>query len=327
MISKPLIIVLSGPTAVGKTEIAIELAEEFGMEIVNADSLQVYRLLDIGTAKPTPEERLRVTHHLIDIVDPDEPFNTGIYQEKADEVIQALWRREIVPIVVGGTGLYIRALTRGICQTPEDDNVQKARKEAIRKELKKRLHEKGLPELYKELQRVDSALAAILHPSDSQRILRGLEIYYLTGTPLSHFQKLHRFAEERYRSVKIFLYRDKAELVERINRRVLAMIDKGLCQEVEHILSLGYSPQLKPLQSIGYSQIIAHLEGRMSLEEAIRDIQKETRLYAKRQFTWFRKEPGFIWLTPYERDKIRDMVKSGIRASRGSVSPCPYLPQ
>ncbi len=309
MTDKPFIVVLSGPTAAGKTEVALQLAEDFGLEIVNADSLQVYRLLDIGTAKPSLEERMRVPHHLIDIVDPDEHFDAGIYREKADEVIAQLWNRGIVPLVVGGTGLYIRTLTRGICRISEEDDAQKTRKEAIRQDLRTRLQEEGLSRLYGELQRVDPALAAVLHPSDSQRILRGLEVFYLTGTPLSQFQKLHRFAEERYRSVKIFLFRDKAELSNRINMRVLEMIDKGLCEEVERILGMGYSPQLKPLQSIGYRQIIAHLEGRMSLDEAISDIQKETRLYAKRQFTWFKKEPGFIWIPAHEKDRIWRIVE------------------
>jgi tRNA dimethylallyltransferase len=304
------IVILSGPTAVGKTEVAIELAESFGMEIVNADSLQVYRYLDIGTAKPSPEERRRIPHHLIDIVNPDEHFDAGTYQEMADSVIQNLWERNVVPLVVGGTGLYIRALTRGICQIPEDED--QTRKDQIRKELKTRLQTDGLAVLYGELQKVDPVLAASLHPSDTQRILRGLEVFLLTGKPLSYFQKQHRFATERYRSIKIFLYRDRKELAERIETRTLEMIEQGLCEEVERILSMGYSPDLKPLQSIGYRQIIEHIQGRMTLDEAIKDIQRETRQYAKRQLTWFRKEPGFQWVNANQKDEVFKIVDGGV---------------
>ncbi|MCX7823452.1 MAG: tRNA (adenosine(37)-N6)-dimethylallyltransferase MiaA [Syntrophobacterales bacterium] len=307
---RPLIVVLSGPTAVGKTEIALKLAKDFGMEIVNADSMQVYRLLDIGTAKPTVEERSLVVHHLIDIVNPDEPFDAGTYQERADEVIGHLWSSGIIPLIVGGTGLYIRALTRGLCKTPENDL---SKKEAIRHELKRRLREEGREKLYEELKRLDPELALTLHPSDSQRIMRGLEIFMLTGIPLSLFQKEHRFSEERYSAIKIFIYRDKEELIRRINQRVFNMIELGLCEEVKNILELGYSPYLKPLQSIGYRQIISHLEGRIGLDEAIREIQRETRHYAKRQFTWFRKEPGFRWFFASEEDKLWRFVEEAIK--------------
>ncbi|MEJ5300602.1 MAG: tRNA (adenosine(37)-N6)-dimethylallyltransferase MiaA [Thermodesulforhabdaceae bacterium] len=309
-LSGKFIVILSGPTAVGKTEVALEIAQAFGMEIVNADSLQVYRFLDIGTAKPTEEERRLVPHHLIDVVNPDENFDAGTYQEMADDVIQKLWNRGVVPLVVGGTGLYIRALTRGICQIPDDDH---SRKDQIRRELKLRLQEDGLATLYQELRKVDPELAASLHSSDTQRILRGLEVFLLTGKPLSYFQKQHRFASERYHSVKIFLYRDKQELAKRIELRVLEMIERGLCEEVIKILNMGYSPDLKPLQSIGYRQIIEHLEGRMSLDDAIRDIQLETKRYAKRQFTWFRKEPGFQWIDANRRDYLLQILKNSIK--------------
>lgn len=306
------IVILSGPTAAGKTETALRLAEDFDMEIVNADSMQVYRLLDIGTAKPTLEQRLRVPHHLIDIVNPDEPFDAGTYQEKADEVIEKLWSRRVIPLVVGGTGLYIRALIRGLCKTPEGGKIEKYRREEIRRQLKKEFYEKGLKRLYEELQKVDPELASKIHPSDTQRIIRGLEVFMITGIPLSRFQKRHRFAEERYSAIKIFLFRDKAELKERINQRVLTMIERGLCEEVQHILELGYSPELKPLKSIGYRQIIAHLKGKITLDDAIRDIQKETRLYAKRQFTWFRKEPGFQWIHIDEEIKLWKLVEKAL---------------
>lgn len=317
---KSFIVVLSGPTAVGKTELALKLAEDFGMEIVNADSLQVYRFLDIGTAKPTVEERCRIPHHLIDIVNPDEPFDAGTYQERADEVIRELWSRGIVPLIVGGTGLYIRALTRGICKIPEGDQFEKSQKELIRQQLKRRLQEEGTKKLYEELKKIDPELASILHPSDSQRILRGLEVFMLTGCPLSSFQRKHRFNEERYPAIKFFLYRDRSELAERINYRVFNMIEQGLCEEVKKILEMGYSPDLKPLQSIGYRQIIAHLKGHITLDEAIKDIQKETKRYAKRQFTWFRKEPGFQWILATKKDEIWRIVKDFYDSQRSLKS-------
>ncbi len=306
---KPFIVVISGPTAIGKTEISMKLSKIFPTEIVNADSMQVYRYLDIGTAKPSLEERKEVVHHLIDIVDPDEPFDAGSYKTLADRAIQDIWSRKKIPLVVGGTGLYIRALTRGLCHIELDN----ARKEEVRKRLAERLRNEGIYKLYQELMTIDPLFASKLSSTDRQRILRSLEVFLLTGKPFSSFHKEHGFSDEPYDSLKIFLYTRREDVYRRIDLRVLEMIEKGLCEEVRDILSRGYSPYLKPLQSIGYKQIIEHLQGKLSLDDAIRSIQVETRRYAKRQFTWFKREPGFLWVEREREEEVFRLVEEAIK--------------
>ncbi|MBW1974624.1 MAG: tRNA (adenosine(37)-N6)-dimethylallyltransferase MiaA [Deltaproteobacteria bacterium] len=301
MTDKPFVVVIAGPTAVGKTETALTVAEKFGMEIVNADSMQVYRYMNIGTAKPNKEEQRRVRHHLIDVVNPDEHFDAGMYKKLADATIQDLWNRGVVPLIVGGTGLYIRVLMRGICgQIP--------RNESVLKKLKEKLKQRGISELYGELTEVDPLLARRIHHHDRQRILRALEVYHSTGKPLSQWQEEHRFSDRPYRSLKIFLTRDRKELYERINNRTEKMFRCGLVEEVQMLLEMGYSPELKSMQALGYKETVAYLHGHMSLDDAIRTVKKETRRYAKRQFTWFRKEPGFRWLEASNTEKILNLV-------------------
>ncbi|SFN06195.1 tRNA (adenosine(37)-N6)-dimethylallyltransferase MiaA [Thermodesulforhabdus norvegica] len=301
--NKPLIIIFAGPTAVGKTALTLRLAREYGLEIVNADSMQVYRFMDIGTAKPSKMERLIVPHHLLDVVDPDEHFDAGIFRELADGVIREIWSRGGVPLVVGGTGLYLRVLTRGICKgIPGNPEVQKR--------LKMECEKVGIGVMYRRLQDVDPDTACRVHPNDRQRILRALEVFETTGLPISVFQKKHRFSESPYRALKIFLFRDRHELYGRIDRRVLDMIKNGLVDEVERLLEMGYGPDLKPMQAIGYRQMVEYLRGEKGLEEAVREIQKETRHYAKRQFTWFRKEPGYEWVHADDVDTLRHKIDS-----------------
>lgn len=283
------IVLIAGPTGVGKTALSLELASRLSTEIVNADSMQVYRFMDIGTAKPSAEERARTSHHLLDVVDPDEPFDAAAYAELAHRVIATLHIGGKIPLVVGGTGLYMKVLTRGICQGPEVDA-------SLREALRLREQQEGIKPLHAELKRVDPVLGASLHPHDRQRILRALEVFQSTGRPLSDWQSAHRFEPALYPTVKVFLTRSREELYRRIDRRVLDMMASGLLDEVRELLHRGYAPGLKPMQSLGYRQLVQHLVDGLPLETAVEEIQRDTRRYAKRQMTWFRADPEFHWM-------------------------------
>ncbi len=287
--SLPPVILLAGPTAVGKTQLALEIAQRLGTEIINCDSMQVYRYMEIGTAKPTPEERALVPHHLLDVANPDEPFDAARYAELARPVIESLQNRGKMPLVVGGTGLYMKVLTRGICPAAPRDP-------AIREQLRRELEEHGLERLHQELGRVDPEAGRRLHPHDRQRVLRALEVQRLTGIPLSCWQSQHRFQQTIYRTVKIFLYRDRNVLYERINRRVRQMLEQGLVAEVGRLLAMGYGPELKSMQAVGYKQLAAHLLGACPLASAVSDMERATRHYARRQLTWFRGDSEFRWV-------------------------------
>ncbi|MCL5405803.1 MAG: tRNA (adenosine(37)-N6)-dimethylallyltransferase MiaA [Deltaproteobacteria bacterium] len=283
-------VLLAGPTASGKTSLSIELCRamsgRFPVEIVNADSMQVYRRMDVGTAKPTIEERSIVPHHLIDIADPDEHFDAARYLSAARPKIEELRLRGILPLVVGGTGLYMRVLTRGLCSGPPSNPEVKEHLISMEKSH-------GLEHLYRELLQIDPESAARIHPNDRQRIIRALEVFYIGGVALSVLQKGHGFRQELFPTVKIFINRERDVLFERINRRVDRMIEGGLKAEVEGLFSMGFGPELKSMQSIGYRQMAAHLAGAISLDEAVFEIKQETRRYAKRQITWFRADSEF----------------------------------
>jgi len=297
----PEVILLSGPTAVGKSAVALEVARECDAEIVNGDSLQVYRYLDIGTAKPDLEERSLVPHHLFDILDPDQPFNATDFQGRAATVIADIRSRERLPLVVGGTGLYLRALLFGLCQMPEIDA-------GIRAELEGRLAQEGCEVLHAELERYDAPMAGRLAPRDKTRVLRALETVLATGKSLAYFQERHRFLKPRYRFLHIFLDLEREQLYQRINERVEVMLEKGFVDEVKGLLEKGFSPELKPLKSIGYRQIIDHLVGRISLDQAISDTKQATRRYAKRQMTWFRNDKDACGVEVSDWKKILVMI-------------------
>ena len=303
-----LIILLAGPTGVGKTALSLELGEVLKTDIVNADSMQIYRYMDIGTAKPTSEERSRIRHHLLDIVDPDEPFDAARYLEVATPVIDRLHQEQKIPLVVGGTGLYMKILSRGICEGAPADP-------AVREQLFMEEQQHGLPILYRELSEVDPILAAKIHPNDRQRIIRALEVFRLTAKPLSHWQREHRFEEQRYRTIKVFLYREREELYRRIDDRVHEMMDRGFVEEVRKLLHMGYGPELKSMQSLGYKQLVQHLLGECSLDAAVSSIQRDTRRYAKRQATWFRGDTEFNWIHSEDSKKVLDYVGDSIRKS------------
>ncbi|MEA3348097.1 MAG: tRNA (adenosine(37)-N6)-dimethylallyltransferase MiaA, partial [Pseudomonadota bacterium] len=297
----PEIVLLSGPTAVGKSAVALEVARECRAEIVNGDSLQVYRYLDIGTAKPDLEERNLVPHHLFDILDPDQPFNATDFQVRADAVIGEIRSRGRLPLVVGGTGLYLRALLFGLCSMPEIDA-------GVRAELVSRLAREGSEVLHAELARYDAPMASRLAPRDRTRVLRALETVLSTGKSLAHFQERHRFLNPRYRFLHIFLDLEREQLYQRINQRVEVMLEKGFVDEVRGLLEKGFGSELKPLKSIGYRQIIDHLAGRLSLEQAIADTKQATRRYAKRQLTWFRNDKYACGVEVSDWQKILAMI-------------------
>jgi tRNA dimethylallyltransferase len=283
------LVVICGPTAGGKTALALELKAQFDIEVISADSRQVYRSMDIGTAKPTPEERSRLRHHLVDVVDPDEEFTAANFAEQGRSLAQEIYRRGRLPFVVGGTGLYIRALTDGLVSAPGGDAV-------FRRELSQLEQQQGEGALYRLLQSRDPDMAARIHPRNRVRIIRALEVLELTGRRLSELQASHAFADRPFATLKIGLSPDRDELFRRIDRRVEMMLEAGLVDETRRLLEKGYSPRLKTLQTIGYRECIQYLQGEITLDEARFLIQRATRQYAKRQLTWFRKDESIIWV-------------------------------
>jgi len=296
--TKPKIIVICGPTGIGKTTVAIHLAQHFGGQIIGADSMQVYKYMDIGTAKPTAEERARVVHHMVDFVEPDEPFDAARYAVGARAKIAALERQHITPFVVGGTGLYIKALLYGLFD-------EEAADPEIRTGLKAELDAHGIRSLYDRLKRSDPETADRLHPNDSYRILRALEVVEATGQAISTHHKKHGFFERPFEPLKIGLNLDRALLYERINSRVDAMISSGFLDEVKGLIARGYSASLKSMQSIGYRHMADYIEGRSSWEECVRTMKRDHRRYAKRQLTWFGADPEIIWKEPGQVEELK----------------------
>ena len=296
---KPKVIIICGPTGIGKTTVGIKLAEKFGGEIVGADSMQIYRHMDIGTAKPTREERRKVSHHMVDIVDPDENFDAVQFSERARATIVELNRQGRLSFVVGGTGLYIKALLHGFFQSEPVDPK-------IRNRLKQELEQSGSGFLYERLVQVDPVTAGRLHPNDSYRILRALETIASSGKSISKHHLDHGFDEDPFHALRIGLRIDRAKLYARIDQRVETMIQAGLIEEVTKLLAMGYSAGLKPMQSIGYRHVIGFLEGSLPWDECLRTLKRDTRRFAKRQFTWFGADPQIIW---YEPDQLNEIIR------------------
>jgi tRNA dimethylallyltransferase len=285
---RPRAVIILGPTGAGKSRLAIELAEEFGGEIINADSMQVYRYMDIGTAKPTREERKRVTHHLIDIVTPDQPFHAGLYRALGRKTIDFLHEHQKPIWVVGGTGLYIKSLTQGLFASPKIDPE-------IREHLKQEAKVKGADLLYQRLREVDPKTASRLHPHDLVRTIRALEVFDATGIPISFFREQHRFGERPYLTFKMGVETNREELYRRIEERVDRMIEQGFLQEVEGLLEMGYGAELNPMQSLGYKQVVRFIRKEIRWVEAVREMKRDTRHYAKRQWTWFKSDSEVRW--------------------------------
>ena len=300
---KPKIIIVCGPTGLGKTAAAIELAQIFNGEIVGADSMQVYRHMDIGTAKPTKAEQSRVRHHMIDIVDPDEPFDAARYARTARGTIAGILDRGVRPFVVGGTGFYIKALLHGLFQSPPAEA-------GIRERLKAEEEARGIDFLYRRLQALDTDASASIHPNDAYRIRRALEVRESTGTPISALHRDHRFSDQPFDGLVLGLRMERAILYERIDRRVDHMVRAGLLKEVEGLLNSGYSPDLKPMQSIGYRHMIDYIQGNTDWDETIRLFKRDTRRYAKRQLTWFRRDSSVLWDSPENLSAMCQQIES-----------------
>lgn len=294
--SQPKILVIIGPTCAGKSALALEVAKRLEAEIISADSMQVYRGMDIGTAKPTPEERAAVAHHLIDILDPNESYNAGRFEREASEIIHALRQRGAPAIVAGGTGLYVKALIHGLFEAPPVDPD-------LRASLLDEASRIGPAEFHESLRRVDPVAAARLHPHDTVRIARALEIYRLAGRPMTDLQARHRFEKRLFLPLILGLSMEREILYDRIERRVDRMISAGWVEEVRGLLDRGYDEESPGLRGLGYGRILDHLRGRYTVEEAVEEIKKETRRYAKRQMTWFRSMPEIDWQgTPIDAD-------------------------
>ncbi|MCS6305943.1 MAG: tRNA (adenosine(37)-N6)-dimethylallyltransferase MiaA [Nitrospira sp.] len=303
---RPLIVLL-GPTAVGKSRVATQVAKHLDTNVLAADSRQVYRGMDIGTDKPTAEERQGVPHRLIDLVDPGETFNAGWYRRVATAEIERLYSMGRLPFIVGGTGLYIRTLVKGLCPAPQADP-------AVRADLKKLRDDRGRDGLYAELMRVDPETATRLHPNDESKVMRALEVYRLSGRPLSTAQAEHGFHETPFSALLIGLERRKETLYGRIEERIDWQLTHGMVEETRLLLDEGYGRELGSMKGLGYRQIGAYLANECDYAEMVRRFKRDTRRFAKRQMTWFRSEAGVAWLSlednePYERTAERVIAR------------------
>ncbi|MDG2064004.1 MAG: tRNA (adenosine(37)-N6)-dimethylallyltransferase MiaA [SAR324 cluster bacterium] len=295
------IVVVAGPTASGKSDLALRLAQEFDGELICSDSMQVYRQFDIGTAKPTLSEQKLIPHHQLDLIDPDGNYSAGKYERDTSIIIQQIQQRGHLPILVGGTGLYYRALMYGISNIPKIP-------EKLRQELFSLQEEHGTSYCWEQLQKHDPQTAKRLHPNDTSRIMRSLEVVLATGTSIADFQLQQPFAEARYPVLAIAYEWERSVLYERINQRTRKMLKSGWIEEVEMLLE-SYPPELKPLQAIGYREIVEHLQNKLKQEALVKKIQLRTRQYAKRQMTWFRREAKIAWQQPDDEAAILDKIK------------------
>lgn len=283
-------IILTGPTAVGKTAASIGLAKAVNGEIISADSMQVYREMDIGSAKITEEEMQGVPHHLIDVLDPEEDFNVVLFQQLAKQAMEEIYAKGKIPVVTGGTGFYIQALLYDIDFTENDADY------GYRSELEQTAKEKGAEYLHEKLREVDPESAEQIHANNVKKVIRALEFFHKTGTKISEHNAREREKESPYRFAYFVLTDERARLYERIDRRVDLMIENGLVGEVDRLRKRGLKKDTVSMQGLGYKEILDYLEGNYSLEEAVRIIKRDTRHFAKRQLTWFRRERDVIWL-------------------------------
>ncbi|MFC1821394.1 tRNA (adenosine(37)-N6)-dimethylallyltransferase MiaA [Thermodesulfobacteriota bacterium] len=295
-------VVFAGPTASGKSALAVEVAQRFGGEVVNADSMQVYRGMNIGTATPPLSERKGVPHHMLDVVEPDEEFNAAIYCSLAAPFLSEVVSKGKVPLIVGGTGLYIKALFGGLLECPPIDLE-------LREKLQHDYRTQGPAALHMQLEKMDSESACRIHPNDRVRVTRALEIIRLTGRPLSQLISGHGFNDNSFQTLKFALDVNREELYRRINERSLQMVEEGLVAETKTLLKEGYTAELKPMRSLGYRHIVKFIEGTWTLDEAILQMQKDTRHYAKRQITWFKSDPEMVWISPEDFTGITDKIQ------------------
>lgn len=295
-------VVLAGPTAVGKTELSISLAKKLDAEIISADSMQVYRQMNIGSAKITREEMQGIPHHLIDVLDPDEEFHVVRFQEMAKKAMEEIYARGRLPLLVGGTGFYIQALLYDIDFQDAGEN------EEIRSSLLKEAREKGNQVLHDRLRQVDEASALAIHPNNVKRVIRALEFYLTTGRQISRHNAEQKKRQSPYDFRYIVLHARREELYRRIDLRVDRMVEAGLVEEVRALRDQGYTKEMVSMQGLGYKEILDYLEGNSSLSEAVYRIKRDTRHFAKRQLTWFRREPDVIWVDKTELGYREDAV-------------------
>ncbi|MGI6460956.1 MAG: tRNA (adenosine(37)-N6)-dimethylallyltransferase MiaA [Candidatus Hydrogenedentales bacterium] len=279
-----------GPTASGKTALALELARRLDSEIISADSMQVYRGMEIGTAAPTAQEQARAKHHFVGLLEPGEEFSAGLFGRSARQLVDALNARGRIAVVAGGAGLYVRALIEGLFPGPGKDD-------SIRERLCREAKEAGVPALYARLQACDPAYAQVIHSNDLRRIVRALEVYELTGDPLSQLHAGHKMAAAPLDAVQVALDWPRELLYKRIDARVDRMIEQGFIEEVQRLLDAGHAKHLYRLRSLGYREIAAFLAGEKTREEAVASMKQNTRRFAKRQLTWFRADPAIQWLS------------------------------
>lgn len=282
------VLAIVGPTASGKSKLSLIVAEKLNGEIISADSRQVYKYMDIGTDKPSQDDRKRIKHYFIDELNPNEEFNAGVFGEKAREIIKDIFSRGKVPIVVGGSGLYIKSLVDGFFEGPGADWE-------LREILYRKANELGKEVLYEELKRVDPISAGKIHPNNLKRVIRALEVYYITKKPISQLQQIVK-PKIDFKTVQIGLKWDRMKLYKRIEERVDEMIQAGLIEEVKRLRELGYDKNLNSLQTVGYKEVFDYLDGLISYDEMIRLIKRNSRRYAKRQLIWFRQDKRIIWL-------------------------------
>ena len=294
--SKQPLIILSGPTAVGKTALSIELAKKVNGAIISADSMQVYKYMDIGSAKIMPEEMEGIKHYLIDELNPEEEFNIVVFQQKAKAALKEIYANDQIPIIAGGTGFYIQALLYDIDFDNQDCN------EEFRAELEKIAKEQGNEVLHAKLQEIDPVSAEKIHANNVKRVIRALEFYHLTGKPISEHNEVEQQKESPYNFAYFVLTDDRANLYKRIDMRVDIMLKNGLLEEVQKLKEMGYHRDMVSMQGLGYKEILDYLDGKCTLEEAIYILKRETRHFAKRQLTWFRREREVIWLDKQKYD-------------------------
>ncbi len=309
-----MLIVLTGVTATGKTDLSLELAETIGGEIISADSMMVYRHMDIGTAKPTKEERKRINHYLIDIVDPSEDFTVKDFISEADKAVNEIIKKGKIPMVVGGTWLYIQSLLFGLTDAPEGNF-----------KLREKLYRFDSEELYSKLKRVDPDYADKIHVNDKKRIVRALEVYLTSKKPFSYYLSKHNFEERRYDFIGFILERDRDELMVRIEKRVEKMFKEGLIDEVKFLVEMGYENFLTSSQAIGYKEVVPYLKGEVTLDEAKDQVVKNTKRFAKRQIRTFRskfKNPN-MWnrvdMSNYTNREVLYKIIEKIKSLRGGT--------
>ena len=298
--NKPLVLFLVGPTAGGKTDTAVELAQKINAEIISADSMQVYRKMDILSAKPSKEQLSMVPHHLIDILDPAEEYNAAIFREKALECIEQIVAKNKIPLIVGGTGLYVKELTKGIFS----DN---AKDEQLRKQLAKEAQHLGNAHLYERLKQVDPEAASKIHPNDLRRIIRAIEVYEISGSPISELQSCIEGLDARYEYRIFGIRRERKELYQRIEQRVDLMFEQGFLEEAEKLLALNLSHTAK--QALGIKQVKDYKDNKLTLEEAKSLVKRDSRRYAKRQLTWFCAQKDIIWLEADDQSGSKELAE------------------